>query len=593
MVGAGSLPSESGVGAGPFPSERSLDTRSISEYSINSNASSNLASPLNPVRGHTEHATCALQENNPETQPSGRSRVRSRSQSLSQSSSEYPKKSSRIGETYQATDLPRAIAYSEYSFPGDSQVEWQPLWNPKMKFSDVDDKLKLDEDNLAEFLQISAGYKVSEEAALYVLLSHDGDTRKAICSLRATLEGQQREDMSTTSTSNEGSKEDESEAWLSVTYRPKEWTASEEDIFAASIVSTLKDFGKVALELEGRSKGDCIHYYYSRFKRRRGVRTRQSNLSNRRKPLATQNNQTPQTPGNVAWEEGTGADGDACEHRDVLQQNLSRTGLADTCEPALEGGYERLKKAMAKRNRVQLEEDRRNVTECTSCGDGGSLLCCDNCSNAYHLACLDPPLSKVPEGDWQCLRCSARRRKKMANAELAALRQAAAAAVRNSRFEASAAEGASNERLSRNGASEQLLSGSAGNASNGTPSLREVYRLSWSDLKDFMLLDGWNFSGKNVCGSDDPLYEEASTQQKSGEMLLSWHSPPVVAKVIGHAKARDQWEHESWLTVHKDDSAMETVVAGDFVKGKNDSSETSPSPGASWVSHKSDEGSRE
>uniref|UniRef100_A0A3B4FUJ3 Autoimmune regulator n=1 Tax=Pundamilia nyererei TaxID=303518 RepID=A0A3B4FUJ3_9CICH len=43
-----------------------------------------------------------------------------------------------------------------------------------------------------------------------------------------------------------------------------------------------------------------------------------------------------------------------------------------------------------------------NDDECTVCKDGGELICCDGCPRAFHLACLDPPLSSIPSGSWQC-----------------------------------------------------------------------------------------------------------------------------------------------------------------------------------------------
>ena len=38
--------------------------------------------------------------------------------------------------------------------------------------------------------------------------------------------------------------------------------------------------------------------------------------------------------------------------------------------------------------------------------DGGELLCCENCTSAYHLQCTNPPLEDVPNGKWQCERCA-------------------------------------------------------------------------------------------------------------------------------------------------------------------------------------------
>ncbi|NXE80293.1 AIRE regulator, partial [Cochlearius cochlearius] len=46
-----------------------------------------------------------------------------------------------------------------------------------------------------------------------------------------------------------------------------------------------------------------------------------------------------------------------------------------------------------------------NEDECAVCGDGGELICCDGCPRAFHLACLVPPLPRVPSGMWRCGSC--------------------------------------------------------------------------------------------------------------------------------------------------------------------------------------------
>ena len=52
-------------------------------------------------------------------------------------------------------------------------------------------------------------------------------------------------------------------------------------------------------------------------------------------------------------------------------------------------------------------KERSNSQEdyCRVCGDGGTLICCDSCDAAYHLHCLDPPLTEIPEGKWNCPKC--------------------------------------------------------------------------------------------------------------------------------------------------------------------------------------------
>jgi len=49
---------------------------------------------------------------------------------------------------------------------------------------------------------------------------------------------------------------------------------------------------------------------------------------------------------------------------------------------------------------------------CTVChfdkdDEGADLLECEKCETPYHLSCLDPPLSSVPEGEWFCAPCTA------------------------------------------------------------------------------------------------------------------------------------------------------------------------------------------
>ncbi|XP_073001033.1 methyl-CpG-binding domain-containing protein 9 [Typha latifolia] len=45
---------------------------------------------------------------------------------------------------------------------------------------------------------------------------------------------------------------------------------------------------------------------------------------------------------------------------------------------------------------------------CKVCGidkDDDSVLLCDTCDSEYHTYCLDPPLTRIPEGNWYCPSC--------------------------------------------------------------------------------------------------------------------------------------------------------------------------------------------
>ena len=52
---------------------------------------------------------------------------------------------------------------------------------------------------------------------------------------------------------------------------------------------------------------------------------------------------------------------------------------------------------------------------CVACkrSDGADeMLLCDGCDDGYHLGCLNPPLRRIPRGDWFCKRCERERRKR-------------------------------------------------------------------------------------------------------------------------------------------------------------------------------------
>lgn len=47
---------------------------------------------------------------------------------------------------------------------------------------------------------------------------------------------------------------------------------------------------------------------------------------------------------------------------------------------------------------------------CKVCGmdrDDDSVLLCDSCDSEYHTYCLNPPLVRIPEGNWYCPSCLA------------------------------------------------------------------------------------------------------------------------------------------------------------------------------------------
>lgn len=58
--------------------------------------------------------------------------------------------------------------------------------------------------------------------------------------------------------------------------------------------------------------------------------------------------------------------------------------------------------------KTEPETSESDFTSCEICGRcdrEDSMLLCDGCDAGYHMGCLDPPLTEIPEGSWYCDNC--------------------------------------------------------------------------------------------------------------------------------------------------------------------------------------------
>ena len=56
--------------------------------------------------------------------------------------------------------------------------------------------------------------------------------------------------------------------------------------------------------------------------------------------------------------------------------------------------------------RAEIDEEDEHLEFCRVCKEGGEILCCEACPNAYHLKCVEPPLDEIPDAGWICPRCA-------------------------------------------------------------------------------------------------------------------------------------------------------------------------------------------
>ncbi|XP_076809805.1 nucleosome-remodeling factor subunit BPTF-like isoform X1 [Clavelina lepadiformis] len=69
------------------------------------------------------------------------------------------------------------------------------------------------------------------------------------------------------------------------------------------------------------------------------------------------------------------------------------------------------------RDELMMDGTIRYDDHCRVCHRLGDLLCCETCPAVYHLACCDPPLTEVPDDEWQCEICITHKLNGVSNCE--------------------------------------------------------------------------------------------------------------------------------------------------------------------------------
>ncbi|KAF7563184.1 hypothetical protein G7046_g994 [Stylonectria norvegica] len=86
--------------------------------------------------------------------------------------------------------------------------------------------------------------------------------------------------------------------------------------------------------------------------------------------------------------------------------DLLLTCLTSDAVPTVAGSHMTLFRPSVPR--IPRDETIASGEKCETCGrgdDSGALLVCESCDHSYHGACLDPPMKRKHDSEWNCPRC--------------------------------------------------------------------------------------------------------------------------------------------------------------------------------------------
>jgi hypothetical protein len=65
------------------------------------------------------------------------------------------------------------------------------------------------------------------------------------------------------------------------------------------------------------------------------------------------------------------------------------------------------KKAQKEKEVSSSRDEDTACVVCTRTTNAKKMLLCDKCDKGWHMKCMSPPMTVVPEGDWFCVECKA------------------------------------------------------------------------------------------------------------------------------------------------------------------------------------------
>lgn len=93
---------------------------------------------------------------------------------------------------------------------------------------------------------------------------------------------------------------------------------------------------------------------------------------------------------------------------DELRQFSKQIGTTLGSEPCVDGGVRTTYDSDSESSESTTDATKHEDTACENCNrsdDDALMLLCDRCDKGYHMHCVEPRISSVPEGDWHCPSC--------------------------------------------------------------------------------------------------------------------------------------------------------------------------------------------